>query len=266
MPTLVHIADEKNTARIKRAGIAPSKAFKVVFFMPVVQSHFVSHQWLRELKRSGTKTMAGVYFRLASSETVWAGKYNEKHQQITLGQAIKNLSARADPLGYEIFVERKILPREITRIRHLPQNIGWRYQPDAHGKQPCPCPRCIRGLYGAQSIREKFDPLPPRLPYAMRKAAVIASSNADEVISALWALVDKRRRADPAFLAHLMDSKDVDVQTELASLLSYYRHPNSKSMLLKLHEHKVAEVREAAAESLHQLYPQEFDDPFPGED
>ena len=42
-------------------------------------------QWLRELKRGGVKTFVGVYFKLDSTEKVYAGRYNEPHRQITLG-------------------------------------------------------------------------------------------------------------------------------------------------------------------------------------
>jgi hypothetical protein len=263
MPTLVHIANEKNAAAIKRAGIAPGKALKVVFFMPVVRSHFVSHQWLRELKRGGAKVMVGVYFRLPSSEIVWAGRYNEKHEQLPLGQAIKNLMSRNDPLGYEIFVERKIHADEITRIRQLSQNIGWRYQPDAHGKVPCPCPRCIRGAYGAQRIRDKFEPMPAREPYALRKAAITFSNDMDEITSALWSMCDKRRIADPSFMERLLNFDNDDLQRELANALSCFKHPKSKQILLGLLEHKNDDVREAAQEALHELYPREFANPHP---
>lgn len=43
MPTLVHIADEKQSRAILRGGIRPIKGSSV-FFMPVPQSHLVSPQ------------------------------------------------------------------------------------------------------------------------------------------------------------------------------------------------------------------------------
>ena len=43
MPILVHITDEKNAAKIWRGGIRVPKEGGV-YFMPVLQSHFVSHQ------------------------------------------------------------------------------------------------------------------------------------------------------------------------------------------------------------------------------
>jgi hypothetical protein len=94
--------------------------------MPVVQDHFIAHQWLRELRRSGARVLVGVYFRMRSEEAVWAGRYNEPHREMPLGQAIRELKAFCDPLGFEIFVDKKIEVSAITRIRHLPQKIGWR--------------------------------------------------------------------------------------------------------------------------------------------
>jgi len=258
MPTLVHITDEKNSARIKRSGIALGKDRRVIFFMPVVQDHFISHQWLRELRRSGARVLIGVYFRLPTEEIVWAGKYNVPHRQMSLGEAIRQMTALADPLGYEIFVERKIEANEITKIRHLPQKIGWRYQPHAHGKQPCPCPACLpRGSLKSRRIRDKYDPKAAPVPYETLKATIAHSADREALLDCLWPLRNKRRKADPEFLRQLMSIDDVELQEELARTLGHFSHANSKGMLLSLCGHESAEVREAAAESLIQLYRQE---------
>jgi len=253
MPTLVHITDEKNSGRIKRSGIAAGKSRGVVYFMPVVQDHFISHQWLRELRRNGARVLVGVYFRLPSNELVWSGKYSTPHQRMPLGQAIRELGALPDPLGYEMFIERKIAPDEITRIRHLPQNIGWRYQPHAHGKRPCGCPACLpRGAIKSKSIRDRYDPKPAQAPYEEVKAKIAQETDLEALLDCLWALRNKRRIADPAFLGRLMSIDSAELQEELARTLAHFRHKNAKRMLLALCEHKSADVREAAAESLLQ--------------
>jgi len=59
--------------------------------------------------------------------------------------------------GYEVIVPRKINAGEIHRIRKLPQVVGWRYYPDAHGKRPCGCPFCQRGDYGARKLRVEYE-------------------------------------------------------------------------------------------------------------
>lgn len=255
MPTLVHITDEKNSRRIVRSGIAAGKRRDIVYFMPVVQDHFISHQWLRELRRSGARVLVGVYFRLPSDEIVWAGKYNAPHQRMPLGQAIRELGALPDPLGYEMFIERKIEPSEIAKVRHLPQKIGWRYQPHAHGNQPCGCPACQpRGAIKSKNIRDKYDPKPILVPYETLRAKIAQETDIDALLDCLWLLRNKRRIADPAFLERLMAIDNSELQEELARTLAHFKHKNTKRMLLALCEHESADVREAAAESLLQTY------------
>ena len=249
MPTLVHITDEKNGARIERSGIAPGKRGGI-YFMPVVQDHFISHQWLRELKRRGTRVLVGVYFRLPSEETVWAGRYNEPHRQMPLGDAIRTLLSLPDPLGFEMFIERKIEAGEIAKVRHLPQKIGWRYKPRVHGSRPCPCCVCQQGVYGGKKIREEYDPPEPRIPFEVLKAEVEGTSDADELLQPLFRIRDKRRYADPAFLERLLDIDDEFLQQELALTVACFRHKNARRILLALSEHESPDVREAAAAAL----------------
>lgn len=145
MPTLVHLTNEKNSARIKMAGIKAGRFGTGVYAMPVLPNFYVSHQWLRELKRDGARTFVGVYFKINSMEMVYAGKYGEKHRHIPLGVAIKEIMEMQDPLGYELIIDRKIFPSEITKIKHLPQHTGWRYFPHSHNIKPCDCEYCLGG-------------------------------------------------------------------------------------------------------------------------
>lgn len=70
MPTFVHIADERNSKAILRAGLQlprirrPSSPLSPVgvFALPVTTNFFVSHQWLRELKRRGFRVAVGFIF------------------------------------------------------------------------------------------------------------------------------------------------------------------------------------------------------------
>ena len=235
MPTLVHITDEKNSARILRSGIALSKWRGVIYFMPVVENHFISHQWLRELKRRGARVLVGVYFRLPSDETVWVGKYNEPHQQVPLGEAIGILRSLEDPLGFEMFIERKIQPGEIEKVRHLPQKIGWRYKPRVHGTRPCGCSACQRGAYGGRKLQDAYEPR-VTFPFAELKANIEATSDPDELAELIWRLRVKRRYADPAFLERLLDIDDEFLQEELAKTLACFRHKNARRILQALQE------------------------------
>ena len=156
MPTLVHLADEKNSQQIIKNGLKTGKYGNGVYCMPVLPNFFVSHQWLRELKRGGVKSYVGVYFKVTSAEMVFAGKYGQQHRHITLGEAIKEVLGLADPLGYELILDRKILPEEIIRIKNLPQTLGWRYFPGSHNKKPCNCEYCLRGTIKGNKTQKRL--------------------------------------------------------------------------------------------------------------
>jgi len=158
---LVHLAPETALKAIRRNGIKASKHGPQgvpagVYAMPVVQNFYASHQWLRELKQRGARTIVGVYFRVADDEAVWLGHYRGMHEQMTAAQAGGFLSRRAGFEGYEVIVPRKIAAKEIHRTAELPQIIGWRYHPGAHGKKPCGCEFCQRGLFGGRRIRDRY--------------------------------------------------------------------------------------------------------------
>lgn len=256
MPILVHIANEKDCAGIIKGGIRPGKSNKVVYFMPVLLNHFVSHQWIRELRRNGANVLVGVYFRLPSTETVWASRFNEEHRRVSLGEAIAEISSLSDPLGYEMFIDRKIEACEILKVRHLPQKIGWRYSPHAHGRKPCGCPACTpRGSYGSARIREEYNALDfVRVPFEELKQTVLESQDEEILLDAVWALRNKRRNVDPSFLEKIITFKNDELHEALAITLAYFRHPHTRKMLSALCDHTSAEVREAAAESAFQLY------------
>ena len=132
---------------------APGKG---VYCMPVLPNYFISYQWLRELKRRGARRWVAVHFRLNSEEPALVGHYNQPHQKSTVGQAIRIIFQAKDARGYEIVIPQKIHANEITKIKPISGPIGWRYEPDAHGKAPCDCPVCLRpGSWGARKIREK---------------------------------------------------------------------------------------------------------------
>lgn len=247
MGLLVHIADERNTARIKRSGIALGKARNVVYFMPVSENWFVSHQWLRELKRDGVRSMVGVYFRLPDDLLVWAGRYNAPHEQLPLAEAIGKLRTHPDPLGFEMFVERKVTAKEIVRVRALPQVVGWRYMPRAHGPKPCACPACIpRGSIKGRLIRERLDPMPKWPTLEEVKVLIANAVSADDLQDCLWPWRNKRRKADPSFFEKVFGFDDPLLREELATTLPYFAHQKSVEMLTRLAHDDDESVRLAA--------------------
>ena len=161
MTLLVHLTSETNSASIKRAGIRmPDRRANLrgIFAFPVLPNFVVSHQWLRELKRRGKRTYCGVYFRVPDTERVLFGHYRSPLVELPAARAAGLILKDPNPLGYQVVVPRAIRGAEILRIRRLPQVLGWRYFPGAHGRKPCGCPACIaRGEIKSRKIRERFN-------------------------------------------------------------------------------------------------------------
>lgn len=254
MPTLVHLADEREAANIRRNGIKIGKYRQGIFCMPVLQNFYLSHQWLRELKRRGVKTFVGVYFKADSKMKVYAGKYNTDHKHIELGQAIREIQTMDDPLGYEIIIDRKIEAKEIQKIKGLPQNLGWRYKPRSNGQRPCSCNYCIRSSIRANKIREKYEPQEKKVSYSELFKGLRAEEDIFEIEDLLCRVRSKRRRGDPNELLFLLDKNSVSVDQELALTLKMFRHKNTRPILQALLIKPDNDTREFAAESLLNLY------------
>lgn len=257
MPTLVHLADEREAANIKRNGIKIGKQRQGIFCMPVLQNFYLSHQWLRELKRRGVKTFVGVYFKVDSRTKVFAGKYNTEHKNIELGQAIKEIQTMDDPLGYEIIIDRKVEAKKIEKIKSLPQNIGWRYKPRANGEKPCSCDYCIKSTIKANRIREKYGRKESNMPYNEFLNRLRMEEDIYEIKDLLCHVRSKRRKGDPSELLFLLEKHLVSIDQDLALTLKVFRHKNSRAMLQTLLKKPDNDTKEFAAQSLLALYGQE---------
>jgi hypothetical protein len=159
---LVHIGDARAARSFERSGIALSRSrgrgLRGVFAMPVMHNYFMSHQWLREMKRSGARLMVGVYFRVRDDEPVLKGHYNRAHVPMTAARAARIIMNAPDARGYEVIVPRKIGPGEIHAVRPVNRIVGWRYYAGAHGKYVCGCPACMpRGSIKSRKFREAFE-------------------------------------------------------------------------------------------------------------
>lgn len=186
MPVFVHLTSEKNIPSILRNGIRFEKinGFRrdSIYAMPVTRNFYVSHQWLRELKKYGQRTYVAVYFRLPDDEPVELGHYCGRRFQMTAAEAtgvlmqIENndpASSRerdenskaiargrampSSPEGYEVTIGRPIGAKEILRIKAVPQVLGWRHRPGAHGNAPSVCLCCERGTYGISKMRKRVE-------------------------------------------------------------------------------------------------------------
>src|SRR6476646_1038981 len=118
MAMFVHLAPESRVARIRRNGIrrlrrAWGEFPGGVFAVPVTRNFFVSHQWLRELKRRGAGPIAAVYFRVPDELRVWVGHYRHAHRWMTAAQAAAEFMSSESREGWEVIIPRKIAAKEI---------------------------------------------------------------------------------------------------------------------------------------------------------
>lgn len=262
MPILVHLADERERSSIKKNGVKIGKNRQGIFCMPVLQNFYVSHQWIREIKRSGARTIIGVYFKLDSKDLVYAGKYNQEHKRISLGEAIKEIMSMDDPLGYELIVNRKIEVKEIEKIKILPQKIGWRYYPSSHNKKPtCACPVCIpSGSIKGKRLRDKIEPPIKEMGYDEAILKLRTTESENEIENLLWTIKRTKRRADPKDIVFLLDKNSNSINQSVALALGMFRHKNTKAILLGLLKSKDNETKEFATDSLLNIYGQEIEE------
>ncbi len=160
MVSFVHIADKNDEQSIVKNGIKSvmrKTGLRGVYAVPVVPNHATTHQWARELKRRGIRTLLCVQFRIPDEEYVLVGKYNGEKLQMTASEAAAAFLKHTDPMGLEAIVRRKIMPGEITRTYLAPRITGWRYYPAAKGKKPCHCRFCNRGEIRAQRLIQEDD-------------------------------------------------------------------------------------------------------------
>jgi hypothetical protein len=197
MADLVHLTPERNARRVARSGVAAR-----------------SRGWFGD---------RGVYFR-----------YGTEPRPLEAAQAVAVIRDLADPRGFEIFVPRPVTTDEVRHIRRIPPGVGWRYQPDAHGRRPCTCPVCMHpGTVGAAKLRSRFpgDPPPPTKPELM--ADLRAATTPDEIINALQALGGRRRGGNDE-LAYLADHPDPQVREVLAEVLESDRGRPARALRERL--------------------------------
>ena len=161
MALFVHFTDENNKNSIIKNGIKMETIHyenisKGIFCMPVIPDFYATHQWVRELKQynSGNEILA-VYFRIPDNEIIFCGKYNEKIVKINAAEAHNKLMNLEDKMGFQAIIDRKIYQNEITKIKNIPQIIGWRHFPKSHERKRCLCPACLtKGSYNSIKVKK----------------------------------------------------------------------------------------------------------------
>ncbi len=172
MAMFVHLAPESRVALIRRNGInrlrrGVGEFPGGVFAVPVTRNFYVSHQWLRELKRRNCGAIAGIYFRIPDDEQVWVGHYRQTHQWMSAAEAVGEFLSAEDAQGWEVVIPRRIGVDELHRVRNLPQVIGWRFSPESKGQPPfCTCKFCKRGEFGARRLRQRGPGVSPGRAFA----------------------------------------------------------------------------------------------------
>ncbi|MFJ3936904.1 HEAT repeat domain-containing protein [Streptomyces parvus] len=258
MAMFVHLTSAANAPRIRRSGIRAAGqgqgSGRGVHCFPVLPSYTLTHQWLRELARFGSRGgLVAVHVRLDDSEDVLVGRYTDRAREaqaaVLAAESVRRIAALEDPRGWEVFVPRAIRPREVHRIRTAPQVTGWRYLPDAHGVRPCTCFGCrVRGGYGARRLRERLphplDGPPP--PVKVLLARVEAGDPADPAAlrEALhW--FGMRRRGPVDRLKGLASHPDPGVREELVWAVARWSTPGVAELLDGLADDPHPDVREA---------------------
>ncbi|MFH9613453.1 HEAT repeat domain-containing protein [Streptomyces pratensis] len=259
MAMFVHLTSAANAPRIRRSGVRAGRdgpgGVRGVHCFPVLPSYALTHQWLRELARFGSRGgMVAVHLRLKDDQLVSVGRYSDRAGEgrptVPAAEAVRRVAALEDPRGWEVFVPRTIRPGEIHRIRTAPQVVGWRYLPDAHGVRPCTCFGCrVRGGYGARRLRERIphplDGPPP--PVRVLLARVAAAGDPGDPVALRGALhwFGMRRRGPVTQLARLAAHPDPGVREELVWAVGSWSTPGVAELLDGLADDPHPDVREA---------------------
>ncbi|MFD3610978.1 HEAT repeat domain-containing protein [Streptomyces atroolivaceus] len=259
MAMFVHLTSAANASRVRRSGVragrdGPDGAGGVHCF-PVLPSYTLTHQWLRELARSGSRGgIVAVHLRLNDDQPVSVGRYTDRSGEgravVPAAEAVRRIAALEDLRGWEVFVPRAIRPGEVHRIRSAPQVAGWRYLPDAHGTRPCTCFGCrVRGGYGARRLRERLphplDGPPPPIRVLLARVSAAGDPGDPVVLREVLHWFGMRRRGPIARLARLSAHPDPGVREELVWAVARWSTPGVTELLDGLADDPHPDVREA---------------------
>jgi hypothetical protein len=255
----VHLTSAASVPRIRRSGVRAQSfgpgGLRGVYCFPVLPSYALTHQWLRELARFGSRGgLVAVHVRLDDDQRVLVGRYGDRAREsqsaVPAAEAVRRITALDDARGWEVFVPRAIRPREVHRIRAVPQVAGWRYKPDAHGVPPCTCLWCRdRGGYGARRLRERrphpLDGPPP--PTAVLLARITAAGDPGDPGAIREALhwLGMRRRGPLGELVRLAAHPDPGVREGLVWAVARWSTPGVAEVLAGLANDPHPDVREA---------------------
>ncbi|UNT00461.1 HEAT repeat domain-containing protein [Streptomyces tubbatahanensis] len=259
MAMFVHVTSAANAPRIRRSGIRAAGhgqgGARGVHCFPVLPSYTLTHQWVRELARFGSRGgLVAVHLRLADTEPVVVGRYTDRarnaQETLRAAEAVRRIAALPDPRGWEVFVPRAVTAREVHRVRCAPRVAGWRYLPDAHGRRPCTCVGCReRGGYGARRLRERLphplDGPPPPVRVLLERVAAAGDPGDPAVLREALHWFGMRRRGPLDRLRPLARHPDPGVREDLVWALARWSTPGVAALLDGLADDPHPDVRQA---------------------
>ncbi|MFC8719298.1 HEAT repeat domain-containing protein [Kitasatospora sp. NPDC057198] len=260
MAMFVHLTSAADAPRVRRSGIRAEsrgpEGARGVFCFPVLPSFTLTHQWLRELARRGTRGgMVAVHVRLDDGQQVLAGHYaagrkRPPHRPMTAAEAVRTIAAVEDPRGWEVFLPRAVRPAEVHRIRTAPQVVGWRYWPGSNGVRPCTCVGCrVRGEYGGSRLRRRnphpLDGPPPPVPVLLDRIAAAGDPGDPAALSDALHWLGMRRRGPVPALAPLAAHPEARIREQLVWAIGRWSTPGVAALLDALADDPDPEVREA---------------------
>jgi hypothetical protein len=219
---LTHLIPANLAARARKSGLKAGA--HGLYCMPLLPNYFISHQWMRELKRRGQRTFVAIDFRLRSDEKIAVGHYGHDKITTSVGRAIADIMRSEDPRGWELILPRSVAADEIVNVRPVARVVGWRYFPDAHARKPCACRYCLKGEYNSRSILQRLEAFPeerrtkPQLWAAIDEFA--ARENVPRLEETIRQLMHKRDRATRARLKLLLGDDRPLVRHLAAAILT----------------------------------------------
>jgi hypothetical protein len=120
----VHLTKATRAEKIRRNGInrlrcVDGESPRGIFAVPVTRNFYISHQWLRELKRGSSGPIVGVYFRVPDDARVFVGHYGQSHRWMSADEAAAEFMTSEVREGWEVLIPTRIEPGQIHRIREF---------------------------------------------------------------------------------------------------------------------------------------------------
>jgi hypothetical protein len=218
---LTHLIPANLAARARKNGLKAGA--HGLYCMPLLPNYFISHQWMRELKRRGVRSFVAIDFRVRSDEKIAIGHYNHEKVTTTVGKAIADMMRAKDPRGWELILPRSVAATEIVNVRPVARVVGWRYFPGAHARKPCACGYCLKGDYNSRSIRQRLELSDERRGKPQLWAALdefAARENVPRLEETIRELMHKRDRATRTRLKLLLGDARPLVRHLAAAILT----------------------------------------------